>query len=338
MPKGKEKAVSEADLIKAIKQNKPAAMSKLLKSGGNPNAMIMPAENKPGDPYREPLIVCAAQILASGIMLTTLIKAKADVDKQDSVGGTALMAAATVGEVESMRVLLAAGANIDKVTLQNETALFHACGHGQPDCARFLLEQKADIELGSASRVTPLMIATQNGNAKTVQILLEFDANLNAVDGTGRTALDMADHHLDHDTKKWVRPEIEKKLKQLSLDKEIDAKLESMADEIEAKALMDHSPKRLTHSTAAAASAGHAHSHQPSASEEHAHLQQPSASNAHAQQQQPSASDLDDEEERIVDVTDEVPRSEMLAQQLPSASSDPAMQAWMAALAARRAE
>ena len=98
MPKGKEKAVSEADLIKAIKQNKPAAMSKLLKSGGNPNTMIMPAENKPGDPYREPLIVCAAQILASGIMLTTLIKAKADVDKQDSVGGTALMAAATVAQ------------------------------------------------------------------------------------------------------------------------------------------------------------------------------------------------------------------------------------------------
>ena len=86
-----------------------------------------------------------------------------------------------------------------------------------------------------------------------------------------------------------------------------------------------------------AASADHAHSHQPSASEEHAQLQQPSASNAHAQQQQPSASDLDDEE-RIVDVTDEVPRSEVLAQQLPSASSDPAMQAWMAALAARRAE
>ena len=276
MPKGKEKAVTNADLVKAIKQNKPAAVSKLLKAGGDPNAMTQPLNSKPDDPYREPLLISAAQVLASGIMLTTLIKAKAEVDKRDSVGGTALMAAATVGEVDSLRVLLAAGAIIDNVTLQNETALFHACGHGQPECARFLLEQKADVELGSAAKVTPLMIATQNGHQKAVQALLDFGAKLDAVDAYGNSALGMADHHLDYDTKKWVRPEIEKKLKELALDKEVDAK----GSNVEPKASASADVQLQQPS-----SASEAHAHEPW----HEHREQPSSS----------------EEERIVDVTDE---------------------------------
>ena len=64
-----------------------------------------------------------------------------------------------------------------------------ACCGGFLEVADFLIKAGADIELGAS---TPLMEAAQEGHLDLVRYLLEANAHVNAVTGTGDTALTYA--------------------------------------------------------------------------------------------------------------------------------------------------
>ena len=82
------------------------------------------------------------------------------------------------------------GADINAQTEETqETALTLACCGGFLEVADFLIKAGADLELGAS---TPLMEASQEGHLELVRYLLEAGANVNAITGTGDTALTYA--------------------------------------------------------------------------------------------------------------------------------------------------
>eukprot|EP00966_Prymnesium_polylepis_P145850 3369218-Prymnesium_polylepis.1 len=74
--KAAEKTVTVKDMVKAIKQNKPRELKKLLDMGGDPNA-------ESGKGYGETLLIAAALTHAPSALIRTLVSARADVEKKD---------------------------------------------------------------------------------------------------------------------------------------------------------------------------------------------------------------------------------------------------------------
>lgn len=143
---------------------------------------------------------------------------------------TPLMWAAREGHADVVRLLLAAGANKEARDYEDWTPLVHACRYGKLEAARVLLEAGADVHVRVDEDWTPLRKAIEGNWEKVVALLLEHGADyderynnvyhdnttvlmeavlersygsvqhliaagadVNAVDGTGSTALFYAD-------------------------------------------------------------------------------------------------------------------------------------------------
>ena len=88
------------------------------------------------------------------------------------------------------KVFSSQGADINAQTEETqETALTLACCGGFLEVADFLIKAGADLELGAS---TPLMESSQEGHLELVRYLLEAGASVNAITGTGDTALTYA--------------------------------------------------------------------------------------------------------------------------------------------------
>ena len=126
-----------------------------------------------------------------------------------AVAGTALMEAAGVGAVGSVRVLLAAGALINAADTDGATALLDAAQGGYELATRCLLDAGADITATgpegwffagmleeSVKGCTALILAARGDHLGVVRLLVERGARVNAMDAGGDTALQRAvDRH-----------------------------------------------------------------------------------------------------------------------------------------------
>ena len=99
-------------------------------------------------------------------------------------GGTPLLFAARVGDVESARPLLAAGANVNDATPVGSTALVVAAHSGHGALGAFLLDNGADPNATGAG-YTALHAAVLRGDSELVKSLLAHGANPNAPLTTG---------------------------------------------------------------------------------------------------------------------------------------------------------
>uniref|UniRef100_A0A0G4IDB5 Uncharacterized protein n=1 Tax=Chromera velia CCMP2878 TaxID=1169474 RepID=A0A0G4IDB5_9ALVE len=118
---------------------------------------------------------------------------------------TELICASAKGFTDVVKVLLGGGANVNGLNRFGETALMHACMKGNEEVVRVLLEHrggkwgrgKADVHAKDEEGKTTLMLVTRNRKdempvsvyASIVKALLKAKANMNAADGSGRTAL-----------------------------------------------------------------------------------------------------------------------------------------------------
>jgi Ankyrin repeats (3 copies)/Ankyrin repeat len=110
----------------------------------------------------------------------------------DKAGRTALMAAASAGRTENMRLLLDKGANIDSKDNDGNTALLVSAGAGPYSAVgvvytanpvKLLLERGADIEARNQHGDTALILAASKGgyeDATTVRLLLDRGADVAA--------------------------------------------------------------------------------------------------------------------------------------------------------------
>jgi hypothetical protein len=113
----------------------------------------------------------------------------ADAPRQPVSTIEALLAAATRGDKETVKLLLEAGVHADVKDADDSTALILAARAGHGEIAALLLNAHADSNGADRHGMTPLMAAAGAGHLDVVRILLAAGADLSAHDSTGLTAL-----------------------------------------------------------------------------------------------------------------------------------------------------
>ncbi|XP_075456083.1 ankyrin repeat, SAM and basic leucine zipper domain-containing protein 1 isoform X2 [Ascaphus truei] len=111
-------------------------------------------------------------------------------------GWTPLMYAASVANLEMVRVLLDKGANAsfekDKFTVLMSACIAHSSEEKIVKCVELLLSRNSDPNVACRKRMTPIMFAAREGHAQVVALLVAHGADINAHDEDGYTALTWA--------------------------------------------------------------------------------------------------------------------------------------------------
>ncbi len=134
-------------------------LATLLRNGTNPNAL---------ESDRYDIITIAAVANDAETIRVALRHGAKATNITSRYDGTALIAAAHLGNVEAVRVLVDAGAPLDHINNLHWTALLEAVilGDGGPRhraIVKILLDAGADTEIADASGVTPLGHAVSRG-------------------------------------------------------------------------------------------------------------------------------------------------------------------------------
>lgn len=87
---------------------------------------------------------------------------KALVNEEDSLGYTAVHAAALFDRVECLRLLLSHGADINKASIEGITPLHEACRWSSQECIKALVEAGADIEAENSQGHAPFAMANRS--------------------------------------------------------------------------------------------------------------------------------------------------------------------------------
>ena len=134
------------------------------------------------------LMIAASQGDLSLVHL--LVEKGSDVNTQREFGGmTALMCAKDEGII---CLLLAKGADINAKELCGNTALMRAAIDGEENIVRILLDHGANPDIASGYGRTPLITAAVQGFAGIVKMLVEKAVALQMFDPDGETALSLA--------------------------------------------------------------------------------------------------------------------------------------------------
>lgn len=122
------------------------------------------------------------------IMVRTLLKHGAALDRQTTDGDTALDLSILSGRTQVAEVLLENGAELDASALLVKGA---TAGITDRDSVRFLVERGADLEQRDAAGDTPLLIAIRQDNHRLASHLVNLGADVDtqATDGTSALAL-----------------------------------------------------------------------------------------------------------------------------------------------------
>ncbi|MEW6351585.1 MAG: ankyrin repeat domain-containing protein [Thermodesulfobacteriota bacterium] len=140
-----------------------------------------------------PTTLAAAASLGDVDTVRRIIAEGADVNMADGPNGRApLIAAAREGHLEVVRVLVEKGARPHAQDSDQETALMAAARRGHWDVVKLLLENGFHIDAKNMYGQTALMMATDEGHVEAVRVLLDKGADLHAKSMGGLTALALA--------------------------------------------------------------------------------------------------------------------------------------------------
>ena len=112
-----------------------------------------------------------------------------DVNESQGDGMTALHWAAWHNRTAVITSLIRAKADVDAKTEYSITPLSLACERGNHPVVYFLLKASANVESSRLGKERPLMLAARQGNPKIVKALIEAGAKLDAKESRGQTAL-----------------------------------------------------------------------------------------------------------------------------------------------------
>ena len=126
-------------------------------------------------------------------IIRSMIKNKADLNRQGAYGYTPLMIASLTGNLEGVKLLIGAGAKVDVTQKDGQTPLWLAALNGYSDIVAFLAKEGADLNVvDKDKKQTPLMVAADFGYLDTVRALLKAGTDVNFVSPCGQTALSYA--------------------------------------------------------------------------------------------------------------------------------------------------
>jgi len=127
-----------------------------------------------------------------------------DLNKPDPRGTTALARAAQRGRLEIVKALVEAGANVDTTTPQGPP-LFLATINRHADVAEFLLANDANPNGKDRTGRTALIVAAENAQQPLVELLVAKGADVNAADKQGHTPLTAAKRGRSDDIADFLR-------------------------------------------------------------------------------------------------------------------------------------
>ncbi|CAE6958596.1 unnamed protein product [Symbiodinium sp. CCMP2592] len=122
-------------------------------------------------------------------LVEPLVKAGAQLEAQNEEGDTALMWAASVGQLKVVEVLMQAGARLETRNQLGFTALMSAASSGYSKLVEALVKAGAKLEARTEQGITALIYAAGKGQAKVVEVLAKAGAKLEAQSKQGFTAL-----------------------------------------------------------------------------------------------------------------------------------------------------
>jgi ankyrin repeat protein len=112
------------------------------------------------------------------------------------MGQSALVSAASMGNVEIVRLLLRHGADPSITTESDQTALMLAAHYGHVEIVNVLIAAGADVNVAeSRYGYTPLASAARKGQTAVVLVLLDARADTQKRTSDGRTALQLASQY-----------------------------------------------------------------------------------------------------------------------------------------------
>ncbi|XP_044024706.1 ankyrin repeat and SOCS box protein 2-like [Siniperca chuatsi] len=116
--------------------------------------------------------------------------------EQNGEGWIALHEAAYYGQLKCVSILIRAHPDsVNRCTLKNQTALLLAASRGNVSCVDFLLKHGADPNLANKDQETPLFAACEHANKAIADLLLRFGAQVNRLCIQGGSALHESCRH-----------------------------------------------------------------------------------------------------------------------------------------------
>lgn len=113
----------------------------------------------------------------------SLIHQGANVDIRDNTGASALIWAAERGKKEVALMLIQRGCNLDYQDSNGKTALIWSAIYGDEDVARSLIQHGANTQLRSEVNKSALIYAKRYANIEIAQALVKFDEASNSMGG-----------------------------------------------------------------------------------------------------------------------------------------------------------
>ena len=177
-------AGNQEEAFTAVRRGNTAALSKLLESGKvSPNI-----EDENGNSL---LILAVRDDHADAAK--AVLRFRPRLDHHNHVGDSALMLAASKGNVELLDLLLASGAKTNPIVGKNVwTALHYAALEGKLPAVERLLTAKANVNALTPNLSDALMLAARNGHIDVVRRLLQTPIDLNRRNDRGVDAEEWA--------------------------------------------------------------------------------------------------------------------------------------------------
>ena len=160
-------------LIWAVSSKNLEAIKTLLDNGANPNIETMKGSSEtalfevsdsmdiePDAKIRE------ERRLKTREICETLIKAKADVNYKNKLGGTPIYKAATRGREDICAILIANSADVNAQDRLGNAPLHQAAMYGYWKAVELLIKNKADASVANKLKKTPLQLANERRDEK----------------------------------------------------------------------------------------------------------------------------------------------------------------------------
>lgn len=168
---------TELDLAKAVKEGRSDIVRLFFDAGMSPDSTIQHKK------YQIPLIYFVID-KNDELLLQVFIQAKADLNIAVA-GITPLIKAVERGNASMVSTMVKAGADINRAGYDGLTPLMAAIDKDNTGVVWTLLQLGADVNLGDLKGFSPLMRAVRGGNSEIVRELIKRGANVNQTSKNG---------------------------------------------------------------------------------------------------------------------------------------------------------